>query len=54
VAILLFPFGLIALVTRNEERITLDFDPLPRGRARIVAHGRAPRRVRQAFAELVA
>jgi len=54
VAILLFPFGLIALVARNEERITLDFDPLPRGRARIVAHGRAPRRVRQAFAELVA
>jgi len=45
---------LIALVARNEERITLDFDPLPRGRARIVAHGRAPRRVRQAFAELVA
>jgi len=54
VAIVLFPFGLIALIARNEERITLDFDPLPRGRARIVAHGRAPRRVRQAFAELVA
>jgi Domain of unknown function (DUF1707) len=52
VAVLFFPFGLLALLARNEERITLDFDPLARGRTRVVAHGRAPRRVRRAFAEL--
>ena len=54
VAVLLFPFGLLALLARSEERITFDFDALPRGRTRVVAHGRAPRRVRRAFAELVA
>ena len=51
VAILLFPFGLIAARRAQRGADHADFDPLPRGRARIVAHGRAPRRVRQAFAE---
>ena len=50
---LLFPFGLLALLHQAEERITLDFDPLRRGRTRLVAHGRAPRRVRRAFAQLL-
>jgi hypothetical protein len=54
VAVLVFPFGLFALMYQSEERITLDVDPLARGRTRIVAHGRAPRRVRRAFAELMA
>jgi Domain of unknown function (DUF1707) len=53
VAVLLFPVGLVALLARSEERITFDFDALPHGRTRVVAHGRAPRRVRRAFAELV-
>jgi hypothetical protein len=53
-AVCLFPIGLIALTVRSEERITLDFDPLGRGRTRVVAHGRAPRRVRRAFAQLLA
>jgi hypothetical protein len=54
VAVLLFPFGLLALLHQQEERITLDFDRLGRGRTRVVAHGRAPRRVRRAFAQLMA
>jgi hypothetical protein len=53
-AVCLFPIGLFALAARAEERITLDFEPLGRGRTRIVAHGRAPRRVRRAFAQLLA
>ena len=53
-AVLVFPIGLVALTHKVEERVTLDVDPLARGRARIVAHGRAPRRVRKAFAELMA
>ena len=52
-AILLFPIGLVALLHQAEERITLDFDPLRQGRTRLVAHGRAPRRVRRAFAQLL-
>jgi hypothetical protein len=53
-AVLVFPIGLVALAHKVEERITVDLDPLARGRTRVVAHGRAPRRVRKAFAELMA
>jgi hypothetical protein len=52
-ALLLFPLGLVALLHQSEERITLDFDQLRHGRTRLVAHGRAPRRVRRAFAQLL-
>lgn len=53
VAILLFPVGLLALLHTHQERVVLDFDPAPGGGTRLVASGRAPRRVRRAFAELV-
>ena len=51
VAILAFPFGLLALLHTGEERITIDL--LERGdETVVVAQGVAPLRVRRAFAEL--
>src|SRR5829696_1963383 len=52
VAVLLFPFGLLALLHSEEERVGREFDDAPGGGTRLVATGRAPRRVRRAFAEL--
>ena len=54
VAFGVFPFGLIALAYTTEERIVLDFDRARGGATRLVVTGRAPRRVRRAFAELEA
>ncbi len=54
VAILGFPIGLVALLHKQEERVTLDFDATPAGDTRLVVSGRAPRSVRRAFAELLA
>ena len=52
-AVLAFPVGLLALLYTERERVVLDFDRMPAGITRLVATGRAPRRVRRAFAELV-
>ena len=52
-AVLAFPIGLLALLYTERERVVLDFDRMPAGITRLVATGRAPRRVRRAFAELV-
>ena len=52
VAICAFPFGLLALLITDEDRVDLDFAPGPRGGTRLLARGVAPLQVRRAFAEL--
>jgi uncharacterized protein DUF1707 len=51
VAVLLFPFGLLALLYKEQERITIDLDEDEHG-TNLVATGIAPLAVRRAFAEL--
>jgi hypothetical protein len=51
VAIFLFPFGLLALLYKDRERITIDLDEDEHG-TQLVASGVAPLPVRRAFAEL--
>jgi hypothetical protein len=51
VAIFFFPFGLLALMHKDRERITIDLAESDRGTT-LVATGVAPRPVRRAFAEL--
>jgi hypothetical protein len=51
VAIFLFPFGLLALLHRNRDRVTIDLAEDERG-THLVATGTAPLPVRRAFAEL--
>jgi hypothetical protein len=51
VAIFLFPFGLLALLYKDRERITIDLDEDEHG-THLVATGIAPLAVRRAFAEL--
>jgi hypothetical protein len=51
VAVALFPFGLIALLHKDRERITIDLADDERG-THLVAGGVAPLRIRRAFAEL--
>ena len=51
VAILMFPFGLLALLYKDRERITIDLDEDEHG-THLVATGIAPLPVRRAFAEL--
>jgi hypothetical protein len=52
VAIFLFPFGLLALLYKDRERITIDLDEDESGGTNLVATGIAPLPVRRAFAEL--
>ena len=51
VAILLFPFGLLALLYKDRERVTIDLDEGEHG-TQLVASGVAALPVRRAFAEL--
>jgi hypothetical protein len=51
VAIFLFPFGLLALLYKDRERVTIDLDEDEHG-TQLVATGVAPLPVRRAFAEL--
>jgi uncharacterized protein DUF1707 len=51
VAVLVFPFGLFALLHKDRERITIDVAETDRGTT-LVASGVAPLAVRRAFAEL--
>ena len=51
VAVFAFPIGLIALMHKDRERITIDLAETDRGTT-LVASGVAPREVRRAFAEL--
>jgi hypothetical protein len=51
--VIFVPFiGLLALMVKEHDRVAVDFDDAPGGGTRMVVHGRAPRRVRRAFAEL--
>ena len=52
VAIFLFPFGLLALLYKDRERVTIDLDEDDEHGTQIVASGVAPLPVRRAFAEL--
>jgi Domain of unknown function (DUF1707) len=52
--VLLFPFGLFALLIRTEDRITIELVPQPDGSTLIYAGGIAPLPVRRAFAQLEA
>jgi hypothetical protein len=53
IPVILFPGpGFLALLVKEHDRVTVDFEPAPDGGTRLVVHGRAPRRVRRAFAEL--
>jgi hypothetical protein len=51
VAVLLFPFGLLALLHKEQERVTIDLDEDEHG-TQLVATGVAPAPVRRAFLEL--
>ena len=51
-AILLFPFGLLALFARTEDRIAVELLPQPDGSTVVYAGGVAPLHIRRAFAEL--
>jgi hypothetical protein len=51
VAVFLFPFGLLALLYKERERVTIDLDEDEHG-TQLVASGVAPLPVRRAFAEL--
>jgi len=52
VAILLPPFGLLALLHKVEERLVIELEPDRRGGTRMIVRGSAPKRVRRAFAQL--
>jgi hypothetical protein len=51
VVICTFPLGLLALLARAEDRITIDLQP-DGARTRVSAYGTAPLAVRRAFAQL--
>ena len=53
VAVLVFPFGLLALLYKDEARIVIDLQPAKDGTL-VSASGVAPLSVRRAFAELEA
>jgi Domain of unknown function (DUF1707) len=52
VAIVIFPFGLLALTYQRTMRVQLSFEELGEDRTRLTAFGKAPLSVRRAFAEL--
>jgi Domain of unknown function (DUF1707) len=53
IPIILFPGpGFIALLVKEHDRVVVEFEDAPNGGTRMVVRGRAPRRVRRAFAEL--
>jgi hypothetical protein len=52
VAILVFPIGLIALLYKDRERVTIDLDEFDDGTTQLVASGVAPLPIRRAFADL--
>ena len=52
VAIFLFPIGLLALLHKDRERVTIDLDEFDDGTTQLVASGVAPLPIRRAFADL--
>ncbi len=53
-ALLLFPFGLLALLHRRREQVHIEVEPRRGGGTLVVVHGRARRGIRRTFAELSA
>jgi hypothetical protein len=51
-AVFLFPVGLIALLYKDRERVTIDLDEFDDGTTQLVASGVAPLPIRRAFADL--
>ena len=52
-SVILFPGpGLLALLIKEHDRVAVEFEPAAGDGARLVVHGRAPRQVRRAFAQL--
>lgn len=51
-AVIFFPIGLLALLYKERERVTIDLDELDDGTTQLVASGVAPLPIRRAFAEL--
>lgn len=52
VAVLLFPVGLLALLYKDRERVTIDLDEFEDGTTQLVVSGVAPLAIRRAFADL--
>jgi Domain of unknown function (DUF1707) len=52
VVVLAFPFGLLALLARTEDRVAIEFVPRGEGGTLVYAAGVAPLTVRRAFADL--
>lgn len=52
VAIFLFPVGLVALLFKHRELVTIDLDEFDDGTTQLVASGIAPLPIRRAFADL--
>ena len=52
VAVFVFPVGLLALLYKDRERITIDLDEFDDGTTQLVVIGTAPLPVRRAFADL--
>ena len=52
VVVLAFPFGLLALLARTEDRVAIEFVPRADGGTLVYAAGVAPLTVRRAFADL--
>jgi hypothetical protein len=51
--VIFLPFvGLLALLVKEHDRVVVDFEQAAGGGSRLIVHGRAPRRVRRAFAQL--
>ena len=44
--------GFLALLVKEHDRVVVEFEAAPGGGTRLIVRGRAPRRVRRAFAEL--
>jgi hypothetical protein len=51
-AVMFFPFGLIALRFSRDERVTISLEPESANRTALIIHGKASSKVRRGFAEL--
>ena len=53
IPVIMFPGpGLLALLIKEHDRVAVEFEPAAGGGTRLVVHGRAPQRVRRAFAQI--
>ena len=52
VALITFPIGVLALLIKDREQLTVSVEGLGASRTRLTVHGRGPLQVRRAVAEL--